>query len=344
MVSPLDDAPWLALMDKLMGNSAGSPPAELPASLFYCQLEKQPDHLVPQHALSATPSREGGLRLNPDCRFTEGRELPSALEGGESLTEKLALRGPVAWVPHPATGNLQPYWLSAGLREKLENLRPGEIPSSVIPSDAFESLTMAGVLTRPDKAEGDRVRWQQSVAKAAGEFAEQGYVALSGLIHPFHVAALRRYYRHRVRTGGMVLGDGQSSRRYVAHNDGVARFFHHQLTAAMSAVAGEPVKPSYVYVASYQGGAKLEVHTDRLQCEFSITFCLDYAPEPQLATPWPLKLHTKSGIVTVYQAIGDALLYRGRTVPHSRDTLRQGQTSTSIFFHYVREGFSGPLD
>lgn len=164
------------------------------------------------------------------------------------------------------------------------------------------------------------------------------------MIHPFHVAALRRYYRHRVRTGGMVLGDGQSSRRYVAHNDGVARFFQHQLTAAMSAVAGEAVKPSYVYVASYQGGARLDVHTDRVQCEFSITFCLDYAPEPQLATPWPLKLHTKSGIVTVYQAIGDALLYRGRSVPHSRDTLRQGQTSTSIFFHYVREGFSGTLD
>ncbi len=344
MVSPLDDAPWLALMEKLMGNSAGSPPAELPPSLFYCQLEKQPDHLVPQHALSAGSPREDGLRLNPDCRFTEGRELPLALAGEESLAEKLALRGPVAWVPHPATGALQPYWLSTRLREKLEDLRLGKASASDLSSDAFDSLAMARLLTRPDSAEGERARWQESLAKAAGAFAERGYVPLSGLIHPFHVAALRRYYRQRVRTGGMVLGDGQSSRRYVAHNDGVARFFHHQLTAAMSAVAGEPVKPSYVYVASYQGGARLEVHTDRLQCEFSITFCLDYAPEPQLATPWPLKLHTKSGIVTVYQAIGDALLYRGRTVPHSRDTLRPGQTSTSIFFHYVREGFSGPLD
>ncbi len=345
MVSPLDDAPWLAWMEKLMGSSAGLPLAELPPSLFYCQLEKQPDHLVPQYALSAKPSPEDGLCLNPDCRFTEGRELPSALAAGESPTDKLALRGPVAWVPHPATGKLQPYWLSAELRERLEKLRSGEALAlrHFFPTRS-QSLTMAGMLTQADAAEGERARWQQSLAKAACEFAEQGYVPLSGLIHPFHVAALRRYYRHRVRTGGMVLGDGQSSRRYVAHNDGVARFFHHQLTPAMSAVAGEALKPSYVYVASYQGGAKLDVHTDRLQCEFSITFCLDYAPEPQLATPWPLLLHTGSGIVTVYQAIGDALLYRGRALPHSRDTLRQGQTATSIFFHYVREGFSGTLD
>lgn len=327
-----------------MGNSAAAPVAELPASLFHCQLEKQPDHLVPQYALAAQRQDREGLSLNPDCLFTETGELPSPLSENASSAEKLALQGPVAWVPHWATGQMQPYWLSHELRDRLEDLRSGKGSSSDISPDARESLAMAGVLVKPDEAVSERRRWTETLANAAGEFQERGYAPLAGLIHPFHVAALRRYYRHRVRTGGMVLGDGQSSRRYVAHNDGVARFFHHQLTAAMSAIAGEAVKPSYVYVASYQGGAKLDVHTDRLQCEFSITFCLDYAPEPQLATPWPLKLHTKSGIVTVYQAIGDALLYRGRSVPHSRDTLRHGQTSTSIFFHYVREGFSGALD
>ena len=326
-----------------MGNSAAVPEAELPASLFHCQLEKQPDHLVPQYALAAACHDREDLALNPDCLFTESGELPSPLSDATS-TDKLALQGHVAWVPHLATGQLQPYWLSHELRDCIEDLQSGKGSSSDISPDARESLVMAGVLVKPSDAAAERQRWTETLARAAREFQEHEYVPVSGLIHPFHVAALRRYYRHRVRTGGMVLGDGQSSRRYVAHNDGVARFFHRQLTSAMSAVAGEAVKPSYVYVASYQGGAKLDVHTDRLQCEFSVTFCLDYAPEPQLATPWPLKLHTKSGIVTVYQAIGDALVYRGRTVPHSRDTLRQGQTSTSIFFHYVREGFSGTLD
>jgi hypothetical protein len=164
------------------------------------------------------------------------------------------------------------------------------------------------------------------------------------VLHPFQVSALRRYFRHLVRKGALRLGDSQSSRRFIAHNEVVLRFFHQQLTATVSAVAGEKVKPSYVYLGAYLGGAILEKHTDRAQCDFSLTFCLDYSPEPKLETPWPVQLHSESGTVTVFQAIGDGLFYRGCRVPHSRKALPQGHSSTSIFFHYVREEFDGPLD
>jgi hypothetical protein len=75
-----------------------------------------------------------------------------------------------------------------------------------------------------------------------------------------------------------------------------------------------------------------------------VTLCLDFSPEPALATPWPIRLDTPEGAVTVYQALGDGLAYRGTQVPHSRDTLREGQTSTSIFFHYVPADFAGSLE
>jgi hypothetical protein len=91
-------------------------------------------------------------------------------------------------------------------------------------------------------------------------------------------------------------------------------------------------------------GAELKKHTDREQCEFSVTLCLDYSPEPERETPWPIRLDTPTGQVTVYQAIGDGLAYRGTQLPHYRDVLPDGQTSTSIFFHYVRADFSGSLD
>jgi hypothetical protein len=45
----------------------------------------------------------------------------------------------------------------------------------------------------------------------------------------------------------------------------------------------------------------------------------------------------------VFQGIGDALLYRGCRLTHSRDSLLEGHTSTSIFFHYVRKDFAGSL-
>jgi len=128
------------------------------------------------------------------------------------------------------------------------------------------------------------------------------------------------------------------------HNDSVARFFHQHIAKTVSAVVGEPVKPSYVYSACYLGGAELKKHTDREQCEFSVTLSLDFSPEPENETPWPIRVDSPRGPVAVYQALGDGLVYRGTRVPHYRDLLAEGRTSTSIFFHYVPEGYAGSLD
>ncbi len=185
---------------------------------------------------------------------------------------------------------------------------------------------------------------EERITKTSSAFREKGYAPLGDLIHPFHIAALRRYYRYLIRTGAIRLGDGQSPRRYVAYNEPVARYFHHDLAARLSAIAGESLKPSYVYLASYLSGAELKKHTDREQCEFSVTLCLDFSPEPTLATPWPIRLDTPTGTVTVYQALGDGLAYRGTRLPHYRSALGAGQTSTSIFFHYVGADFTGSLD
>jgi hypothetical protein len=63
-----------------------------------------------------------------------------------------------------------------------------------------------------------------------------------------------------------------------------------------------------------------------------------------LESPWPIRLDTPAGAVAVHQALGDGLAYRGTRVPHYRDVLGEGQTSTSIFFHYVAADFAGSLD
>jgi hypothetical protein len=108
-------------------------------------------------------------------------------------------------------------------------------------------------------------------------------------------------------------------------------------------VAGEPLKPSYVYFVSYQGGAQLPRHADRAQCEYSVTLLVDHAPEPELSSPWPIHLHPQGGRVSVFQGLGDALFYRGRQIEHHRDPLPEGYTSSSLLLHYVREDFAGRL-
>jgi hypothetical protein len=348
MASPVRDTAWLEWMASLMGvGSRQTLTAALPPAQFHCLLDELPLHLIPRRAESPRRRKEffeEPLFLNPQCSVLTAGAVPVELEGQRELLTNLNLQGTVAWVRDAAMKSLQPFWLGPRIEGVVSRLRAGEPAPAWVPADVRIVLARAGILITADHVERRRAEWVEAVRKSSRQFQEKGYVPLGNLIHPYHLAALRRYYRHAIRRGAIRLGDEQSSRRYVAHNESVARFFHYQIANAVAAVAGEAIKPSYVYLASYLSGAELKKHTDREQCEFSVTLCLDFSPEPDLATSWPIRLDTGKGSVAVYQALGDGLVYRGTKVPHYRGVLPQGYTSTSIFFHYVPANFSGPLN
>lgn len=325
-----------------MGGSRQSYTATLPQDRYHCVLDELPLHLIP-HSSRRLLEESGDrvLVLNPACAIRAASDLPEELSQNGDLVSGFALQGTIAWVRQPSGGTL-PFWLSSALEAVLGDLRENEPVTASVPGSTRALLAGAGILV-PAVSKGEKNR-DESIRSEAARFQSRGYAPLSSLIHPFHVAALRRYYRQQIRTGKIHLGDEQSSRRYIAHNERVARFFHHQLTSAFSQVAGKALKPSYVYFASYLSGAELKKHTDREQCDYSITFCLDFLPEPSLATSWPICLQNSTGTIKVFQALGDGLAYRGTELPHFRGALREGCTSTSIFFHYVGEDFRGSLD
>ena len=330
-------------MASLMGGPRQTYSATFPPDRYYCLLEELPLHLVPQPQRAFLQERpDTTLVLNPACSLRSAHDLPAELSRRRDLLSDFALQGAIAWVRELSLGTVLPFWLSPDLQALLGELRPNEPVPSSIPAETHGLLQAAGILV-PSKAD-DPGKHEGLVRNSASLFQAKGYAPLPGLIHPFHVAALRRYYRQQIRTGAIHLGDRQSARRYIAHNEPVARFFHHQLTSTLSRIAGRALKPSYVYLASYLSGAELNKHTDREQCDYSITFCLDYSPEPKLATPWPICLQTATGMVKVYQMLGDGLAYRGTQLPHFRAPLPDGHTSTSIFFHYVTAEFAGALD
>jgi hypothetical protein len=334
-------------MASLMGvGSRQTFTATLPPSQFHCLLDELPLHLIPPRLLEYQRQdlSDQQLFLNPQCSVLPSGQVPPELELQRDLLENFNLQGTVAWLRDPATGSLHPFGLSPRLDAIVSRLRAGESAPDALPEDVRVLLAGAGILAPADHGERRLAQWAQVVGKAGPEFREKGYAPLGNLIHPFNLAALRRYYRRAIRQGAIAFGDEQCPRRYGVHNESVARFFHHQIARAVSAVVGEPVKPSYVYLGSYLGGAELKKHIDREQCEFSVTLCLDFSPEPELATSWPIRLDTREGRVTVYQALGDGLLYRGPKVPHYRDVLAEGYASTSMFLHYVAADFSGPLE
>ncbi len=112
----------------------------------------------------------------------------------------------------------------------------------------------------------------------------------------------------------------------------------------MSDLVGSVVKPSFSYVAAYESGSKLDRHVDRDVCQYSVTMSIDATPEPSGPSAWPIRLETPGGELSFHQSLGDALLFRGTSLPHFRDELAAGCTSTSMLFFYVDDAFDGPLD
>lgn len=202
--------------------------------------------------------------------------------------------------------------------------------------------------------------------KAKIKYQQDKYVVLRELLPFAQMTAMRRFYRQYVKQGFMPFDDTQS-KRFYQHNEPLARYFHQQLAQLMSIIIGEEVIPSYVYAASYINKADLTPHTDRAQCEFSISFQVDYQPEPEnQLSPWglfltppdsladnslvynskefPAKSESEDKNTAVYLASGDGLIYKGRELIHYRYPLTEGHQSTSLFFHYVPKDFEGFLN
>ena len=284
MAASINNSAWLEWMKGLTGGvSRQSYATALPPDRFHCLLDDLPLHLIPQRGRALLRLRnEDPLFLNPDCIFCADGEMPDELQSQKELVSKFSMQGTTVWVRDAATGSLLPFWLGPEMERAVLNLRASEAAPSTLSDETRAVLAGAGILIPKNHAIENLRMWRKAVDKAGELFREKGYAPFGDLIHPFHVAALRRYYRYLIRSGAIRLGDGQSSRRYVAYNEPVARFFHYQIAATLSTVAGEALKPSYVYLACYLSGAELKKHTDREQCEFSVTMCLDFAPEPVL--------------------------------------------------------------
>jgi hypothetical protein len=345
MAASVKDAAWLEWVANMLGETPRlAVAATFPPDRFYCLLDEMPVHLLPRGATNAVlhDDLSQPLFLSPECRILPAGQLPDELIVQPELVSNFALQGTIAWVRDSAGVFPLPFWLGPKLASTICSLQPDQDARALLSPAECRTLAAARILCRRDFPASP---WNSPgfVDKLCRNYRQKGYAVGTALLHPFQVAALRRYYRCLVRKGAIRFGDAQSPLRYKAHNEPVARFFHRYFTNIVSAVAGELVKPSYVYMASYLSGAELKKHTDREQCEFSVSFCLDFSPEPVDATPWPLCLETPAGEVKVHQALGDGLFYRGTRVPHYRGRLGEGLTSTSIFFHYVSTSFTGSL-
>lgn len=311
-----------------------------------CFLDDPPSELIPRHAQRRNPASSAGgeLIVHSRFRYEPSGEAPREIRQRVPFMDGLQRGVPLAWIEDSGTGIWTPFWARGEWVEVLASLRPGEPAPAALTRPVRETLARVNVLVGRG-AERKRERtWEKICADAGAQFRSQGYTVVRDLIDPVLIGAQRHYYRALVAGGRLPRGDDQVAERYRLHSEPVAMFFHPQLAGLMGRIAGEPVKPSYLYFASYPPGSSLPRHVDRPQCEFSISLLIDYSPEPDGPCGWPLYLEhpdLPAGVAATDLGIGDAVLYRGRQLAHYRERLPDGHQSSSLFFHYVREDFAG---
>ncbi|MDB4968781.1 MAG: hypothetical protein JWN44_4470 [Myxococcales bacterium] len=254
--------------------------------------------------------------------------------------------GPMVWLTDARSGVAAPYEAGA-LEPALRRCVPAAAPPPLAPL-ARAQLRRAGVLvTRRELARAAAHRTVE-LTEANRRFADLSHAVVPALVPPALLPELQRYYAALVDEGHVLFGDSQVPRRYVQHNEVVARMFLTALTDTVQAVAGVALKPAYAYFASYREGARLEIHVDRPQCEVSVSLLLEYLPASDGASPWPLWVSRtpddESTRVAIHQRLGDGILYRGPELYHWRTPLPAGHRSTHLFLHYVRRDFQGSID
>lgn len=188
-------------------------------------------------------------------------------------------------------------------------------------------------------------QWQQKLGIYKVAFKRQAYAQLVDIISPAHQLALQTHVKSLVEKNYFgPIGDGQVDRRMAIHNEAVTASLHHRLAKLVSFITGEELQASYAYLGCYLGGAVLERHIDRPQCQYNLSIVFDMCDEKGGAVdPWPIYLQVKNKPLAVNLDIGSGLLYRGTQIEHWRDQLPEGHRAIVCFYHFVSPNFDGSL-
>lgn len=317
-----------------------------PAVRFSCCLGEDGDEPRPLGERARAGTFEEALVVHPGFRLQEGAELPPPLRKRLSWPRRRWQSRPSFWIVEPVSGIWCPYWVTEALGECVAGFVGGEAPTKPLLAVQRERLIRAGVLGSRAGFAAAYERCRAATRAAAMAFREGRQVVLHNPLPPLMVAALRRYYRGLTAVLPIVEEPAGVPQRRTAHNEPIARWFHVQLAPLVEAVVGEPAKPSYVFSSAYLPGAVLEPHTDRPQCEWTLSLLIDYVPEPAGRAPWPIFLRwpgTNREPLPIFLGLGEGILFAGREIEHYRERL-PGRGATLLLFHFVPRDFDGPLD
>ena len=174
------------------------------------------------------------------------------------------------------------------------------------------------------------------------EFDEYKGVNLSNIVHDDMLVILKEYYRKTISSNVFALGDKQS-KRFKAHNEPMSRFLHYEILPLIENIAGRKLRPTYTYLSSYTKDSDLPGHTDRADCEYTISFLVNKDVD------WPIYLHKvkqpvkhkgrsgfnpdKSECVELHGDINGLIMFSGTDHIHFREKY-DGEFYDILLLHY----------
>ena len=126
----------------------------------------------------------------------------------------------------------------------------------------------------------------------------------------------------------------------------MSRILHYEIQPLIEKILGKAVVPTYTYLSAYVEGADLPAHTDRADCEYTVSFLIN---KPDNLT-WPIYLHkvkqpikhkgrsdftpSKDECISVDCNAGGLMMFQGTDHIHFREQL-PGEYYHIVLLHYM---------
>ena len=162
------------------------------------------------------------------------------------------------------------------------------------------------------------------------QFQQKGFEVVKGFIPPFFSNYLRNYFNLKTNNEDLK-GDSQAPNSYCIYGDPAFDMVMAMSTQDIGKIVGKCLVPQYTYARIYLNGADLKIHSDRPECEYSVSLSLGGEYEK----PWPIWIKDYAGKShEVPLDEGDMVVYHGTELEHWREKF-DGNTQTQLFMHYV---------
>jgi len=298
---------------------------------------------VPIRAAATTamdPLRVDCLRLRGEVWLQQGGAPSPPIE--TAPLSCLSPARPILWHRASPVEPAFPWWPDASCLAAIEAVGQGmSVPQDLWP--ALRALAEHGILAPSGNPEAaGEIHHQRDLKAGRAAFARDGFVDLGQLLPPGQKAAFQTYWR---QLAALNAFPERGDKRHGSHGEPSATLLLQLIEPLAEHLIGAPIEPAFSYSWVYDHGTEMPAHRDRMESRYTVSFLLDYQPAPEGPIPWPLVIRPRgrSSPVELHQSVGDALLFCGEELEHSRPAMTIGERSITLLLHYVDRGFSDAM-